>query len=183
MTVRTAVQEEVHVHYGQMYVESTEDGLDLHDAFAGQSNGLCGAAVPGGLFLITGLHTGHVGFTAEVHDEEPAPDHSWQEIVEASFLPASDTTVLSEWGGEAYRPLGLAQVPHRVRYSARGMEKAREMDTRMDEDPQQDTYLLQFWPAPPAADRVIKQTSEVADYWHGFARGLPAPSPAQVPHS
>jgi hypothetical protein len=41
-----------------------------------------------------------------------------------------------------------------------------------------DRYLLQFWPDPGAAaepDRVIRQTSEVAEMWHGHARSLPPP--------
>lgn len=59
--MRTPVSEPAWVHYGQLYVESSENSADLHECFAGQRNGLCGAAVPGKLFLITGLHTGKVG--------------------------------------------------------------------------------------------------------------------------
>jgi hypothetical protein len=29
-----------------------------------------------------------------------------------------------------------------------------------------DFYLLQFWPAPIAADRILRQTSQAAAYWH-----------------
>jgi hypothetical protein len=47
-------------------------GLGLEESFQGQSNGLCGAACSGMLFLITGLHTGHVGFTVDVLDARPA---------------------------------------------------------------------------------------------------------------
>jgi hypothetical protein len=39
---------EVWVHYGQLYVDGGVDQPDdMGDAFVGQSNGLCGAAVPG----------------------------------------------------------------------------------------------------------------------------------------
>src|SRR5262249_29690187 len=64
VTVRTLFDGEVHVHYGQVYVESgPETGNPRLDAaFAGQVNGLCGAAARGALFLATGLHTGRVGF-------------------------------------------------------------------------------------------------------------------------
>ncbi len=57
------------MHYSQIYVESDPDsvGPDLRESFAGQSAGLCGAATPGALWLSTGLHTGSVGFTVEVH--------------------------------------------------------------------------------------------------------------------
>jgi len=36
-----------------------------------------------------------------------------------------------------------------------------------------DEYLLQLWPASAVSDQVIRQTSEVAAYWHNFASGLP----------
>jgi hypothetical protein len=55
------------------------------------------------------------------------------------------------------------------------MEEGRELDTRMEEDPEADRYLLQFWPAPMGADRVVKQTSEIAAYWHEFATEQPSP--------
>jgi hypothetical protein len=50
----------IHVHYWQFYVESRTDDFfeGLTDSRGGQANGLCGAAVPGLLFLTTGLHTG-----------------------------------------------------------------------------------------------------------------------------
>jgi hypothetical protein len=38
-----------------------------------------------------------------------------------------------------------------------------------------DHYLLQFWPAPPAPDRIVKQTSASAAYWHDHAQKQPEP--------
>jgi hypothetical protein len=38
-------------------------------------------------------------------------------------------------------------------------------------------YLLQFWPAPPAIDRVVRQTTKQAAYWHQVARDRPPPAP------
>jgi hypothetical protein len=62
----------IQVHYGQVYVFSGEDGgVDLEGAFQGEANGWCGAACPSMLFLITGLHTGYVGFTVDVLDVRP----------------------------------------------------------------------------------------------------------------
>jgi hypothetical protein len=173
---------EVHVHYSQIYVESDPDavGPDLAEAFGGQSSGLCGAAVPGALWLRTGLHTGNVGFTVEVHDHAPPLDPVWEDVVEVSFRPASAGAALVEWAGEAVRELGLREIDYRVRYCARGMDEAHRQDTRMDGQPQMDCYLLQFWPAEPAPDRILKQTSAIAAYCHGYAREQPAPpSPAE----
>ncbi|MFF5408338.1 hypothetical protein ACFY8K_35935 [Streptomyces misionensis] len=175
--MRRPVTGEVHVHYGQIYVESDPDNAipDLSGAFAGQSGGLCGAAVPGVLWLITGLHTGNVGFTVEVHDEDPPLDPVWEDVVEVSFHPVSERTSLVQWAGEAAWDLNLARTDYRVRYCAQGMDEGRKLDTRVSGQPQADSYLLQFWPSPPRADRVVRQTSKNAAYRHRYARELPPP--------
>ncbi|MDI3404671.1 hypothetical protein [Streptomyces cavernicola] len=172
------VDGEVHVHYGQIYVVSDDEQPELEEAFAGQTSGLCGAAVPGALWLVTGLHTGSVGFTVEVHAQEPELGPEWEDVVEVSFRPASADTGLLEWGGAAWYALGVAETDHRVRYCARGMDAGRELDTRLDEE-QVDRYLLQFWPAPPAPDRVLRQTSKCAAYWHETTREASARAEAR----
>ncbi|MFF9063608.1 hypothetical protein ACF09K_33735 [Streptomyces sp. NPDC014882] len=175
--MRRPVTGEVHVHYGQIYVESDPAGTTpgLPEAFAGQNGGLCGAAVPGALWLHTGLHTGDVGFVVEVHDTPPALDPAWEDVVEVSFRPVSERTSLVQWAGEAAWDLDLPRTDYRVRYCARGMDRGRERDTRVRGEPQADSYLLQFWPAPPRPDRVVRQTSQNAAYWHRYARDLPPP--------
>ncbi|TBO60289.1 hypothetical protein EYS09_07500 [Streptomyces kasugaensis] len=182
VTVRRPVDGEVHVHYHQIFVESDPDsyGPGLAEAFAGQSAGLCGAAVPGALWLTTGLHTGDVGFTVEVHDQAPPLDAAWEDVVEVSFRPASGSSALLQWAGEASWELGLEETDYRVRYCAKGMDEADRQDTRVDGLPQLDCYLLQFWPELPAPDRVLKQTSASAAYWHDCARQQPPPpTPAE----
>ncbi|WP_327075279.1 hypothetical protein OG196_42380 [Kitasatospora purpeofusca] len=182
MAVRRPVEGEVHVHYGQIYVESDPDGFGpgLAEAFAGQDSGLCGAAVPGALWLTTGLHTGSVGFTVEVHDQAPPLDPAWEDVVEVSFRPASHRSTLVQWAGEAAWDLDLEERDHRVRYCAHGMDEGRRRDTRLSAEPQLDRYLLQFWPAPPGPDRVLRQTSRAAAHWHGYARELqPPPTPEE----
>ncbi|MBD0676813.1 hypothetical protein, partial [Streptomyces sp. CBMA156] len=177
MTVRRPVDGEVRVHYGQIYVESDPDdpGPDWAKAFAGQCVGLCGAAVPGALWLTTGLHTGSVGFTVEVHEQAPPPGPDWEDVVEVSFRPSGERTVLTEWGGGSAWDLDLAETDHRVRYCARGIDEGRGHDTRMPDEPHAEHYLLQFWPAPPEPARVLRQTSETAGYWHDEVRKLPPP--------
>ncbi|MFJ2627374.1 hypothetical protein ACIO6T_29175 [Streptomyces sp. NPDC087532] len=176
--VRRPVDGEVHVHYGQIYVESDPDssGPDLDEAFAGQTAGLCGAAIPGALWLTTGLHTGDVGFTVEVHDRVPPLDPAWEDVVEVSFRPLSVDSALTEWAGEDAWELDLEMTDYRVRYCAQGMDRAFQQDTRLDEEPQVDRYLLQFWPALPEADRVLRQSAEIAAYWHDHARRQPSPA-------
>jgi hypothetical protein len=164
------------VSYAQIYVESADNYADLGECFAGQRNGLCGAAVEGNLFLITGLHTGKVGFTVEVHDSMPrSVDHDAEEIVEASYRPLGEAALVG-WGGEGNWPLDLDPMSYRVRYSAWGMDEGHQANGPMDDEPLVDRYLLQFWPAPPAPDRVIRQTSRQAAYWHKYAREQPTPA-------
>jgi hypothetical protein len=173
--------QEIHVHYGQFYVESRTDDFfeGLTGSRGGQANGLCGAAVSGLLFLTTGLHTGHTRVTVEVLDA-PAPiGDEWEDVVEASFRPATAKVALVQWAGEASWPLPLAPIDYRVRYSATRMDQAQRRDTLLAGEPVQDRYLLQLWPAPLAPDAVIRQTSRSAAYWHAHARTLPAPPTPQ----
>ena len=163
------------VAYAQIYVESSENYADLGECFAGQRNGLCGAAVEGKLFLITGLHTGKVGFVVEVHDKMPSVEYSADEVVEASYRPLG-AAALQGWGGEGRWPLDLEQVSYRVRYSGWGMDAGHQAGPPMDDETLIDRYLLQFWPAPPAPDRVIRQTGKQAAYWHKYARQQPTPA-------
>ena len=167
----------LNVHYGQVYVESGWEmpSDPVSAAFAGQVNGLCGAATPGFLFMVTGLHTGHVGFTVELHDSAPPMDHAWEDVVEVSFTPTADDVALVQWGAEAAWPLQLERVDLRARYCASGMDRARQADTVISGGPVLDRYLLQFWPAAPAPDQVVKQTSAHAAYWHRYAQELPPP--------
>ncbi|HTI28003.1 MAG TPA: hypothetical protein VL652_43875, partial [Kutzneria sp.] len=151
--VRTVMSEDVWVHYGQFYVHSTDDWPDLGECFAGQRNGLCGGAMPGHLFLITGSHTGYVGLTVELHEQAPVLDETWEEIVEVSFRPLGDTQILG-WAGEWASELDLADVDYRVRYCGTRMDDGHEQDGRDEDEPELDRYLLQFWPSPPAPDQV-----------------------------
>ncbi len=176
--MRTLFSGEVFVHYGQLSVESTPEGCGggLAEPFAGQEGGLCGAAVPGGLFLTTGLHTGDVGFTVELHESEPSLDDSWEEIVEVPFRPLSSQVELLQWAGEDSWDLDLEEIDYRVRYCATGMEEAQRTEHILAEEPPVvDRYLLQFWPSPPRPARVVKQTTATAAHSHEWARKLPPP--------
>ncbi|EFL36477.1 conserved hypothetical protein [Streptomyces viridochromogenes DSM 40736] len=180
--MRTVYHGELHVHYSQFYVESSAGGPGDGEAHprAGQLNGLCGAAIPGHLFLTTGLHTGRVHLTVEVHTGEPPPDEQWEEVVEVSFRPSSTTVIIRPWADAPLCEFGLAEADHRVRYCGRDLDRAQDEELSVLEggDPV-DHYLLQFWPAPPGPDRVVRQTSRTAEYWHRHARSLPPPPSPQ----
>jgi hypothetical protein len=98
------------VAYGQAYVLTGEmTNPDFYKAFRGQTNGLCGGAVQGALWLITGLHTGHVGLTIDVLDSAPSLDDDWEEIVEVSFAVAEEDEML-EYNGVEITKRGVALV-------------------------------------------------------------------------
>jgi hypothetical protein len=185
--MRTLFDGEVWVHYSQISVVSDDDLPDMTEAFAGQSNGLCGAGVPGELFLITGTHTGKVRFTVEWHDSEPpAATTDWEEVVEVPYAPTGPDVSLVQWAGEMSWPLDLghndwtARTGYRVSYCASGMEEARMPGT--EGAPAPDRYLLRFWPVGDGAvrpDAVLRQTTATAAYWHDYARGLPPPPTPQ----
>lgn len=125
--MQTVFQGEVVVDYGQAYLVSDSSWPEdpMGGAFPGQVNGLCGAALPGFLFLVTGLHDGPVGFTVELHDKQPSIEEIWEDVVEVSFRPGSGTVALVEWGGETAVSMVLEPRDLRVRYSAHGMDLVR----------------------------------------------------------
>ncbi|WP_406300979.1 hypothetical protein OG948_59935 (plasmid) [Embleya sp. NBC_00888] len=174
--MRTVFEGSVHVAYSQMYVDSRVDGAAIEgEHWAGQANGLCGAAVEGFLFLVTGMHTGRVGLTIEVHDGPPAVDGRWEDVVEAPFTPLTRAVRLAQWGDADACGFELDPVDHRVRYCAVGMDEASAHGVVSAGEQPVDRYLLQFWPAPAEPDRVVRQTSDRAAYWHRFARQQPPP--------
>ena len=172
--VVTVFDGHLHVHYGQAYVFSgtADDTSDMEACFRGQSNGLLGAAQQGMLFLMTGLHTGLVRFRVEVRENARPQDPSWEECVEASFVPADRDVRLISWDGDIVCQLPLEPTPYRARYEARGMDAGHAADTVLEVEDPVDEYRLSFWPSPPERDLVVRETSAIARYWHSWAREL-----------
>lgn len=173
MTVLFA--QDINVCYGQAYLELAGpfDGA-MEECFRGQRNGICGAAAPDILFLTTGLHTGKVGFTLNLFEEDPGIDASWDEIVEVSLLAPRTAISLVEWAAADGHTMAIAPGPYRARYHARNMQAGSDLDTNATSSVV-DTYRLDLWRADRTADRVVKQTSEVAAYWHNWATTLAKP--------
>jgi hypothetical protein len=165
------LDDEVPVHYGFIHLHAVdEDPPDLGEASRGQRNGLCGGAEPGAISLITGLHTGRVPLTVRWYDREPAVEPEWEEVVEASFAIQDPELWLHtfDWGAE----LVLPEVGSlRARYCGSGLDEAHRYD-----EPGADRYLLAIWPAPPAPDVIVRQTSAYAAYWHRAAQETRQPT-------
>lgn len=155
--VETLFDGRVGVAFSQAYITSRDDWVsDLHASFAGQVNGLCGAAQEGFLWLTTGSQNGEVAIRVERHESEPAIEGAWEEIVEVSFSPITDRVNLSEWAGEVLHAIDLPRTIYRVRYHATGMDEGKDRDR----------YKLIFWPSAPRGDQIIKRTSQAAAHWH-----------------
>ena len=120
--------------------------------------------------MVTGLHTGEVPFRVEWWPAEPPLDGRWEEVVEASYDVATEMLSLQSFE-DSFDVTLPATGPHRARYSAAGMDAARQLDTTDEDEDAPDRYLLQLWQAPEAPDSVVRQSSEIAAYWHGVARG------------
>jgi hypothetical protein len=114
--MRVLFEGPVEVHYRFITVHHVKRGPNgkTKKEHAGQENGLCGAAVPGFLSLVTGLHTGVVGCTVELHPAEPALGEQSEEIVEVSF--ATKKKRLGLHGFESQYEFSLPKGEYRVRY-------------------------------------------------------------------
>jgi hypothetical protein len=179
--VRTVFSGELRLSYSQLYVEDALEPateFDLGSWFAGQVNGLCGAGIEGGLWLITGTHTGVVAVTVEMHDDAPAPPMGWDEVVETAFTPLGLPVRLIGCMAEEGVALPLAPgVSHRVRFCALGMDAGHAEHVRSAASPDVERYVLQFWPGRAGPDAVLRRTGQVAAYQHESARDLPAQRP------
>ncbi|MCO8269030.1 hypothetical protein M1L60_00335 [Actinoplanes sp. TRM 88003] len=170
---------DVPVHYGYINVLADEDDqADLMDTRAGQLNGLVGAAVPGQLSLVTGLHTGDVPLVVRWHDAEPAVGADWEDVVEVSFEPPGPDLLVAAFEDSFALRLPVVRSL-RARLSASGMDAGHDADTTPDDGTSPDRYLLELWPAAPAADAVVRQTSDIAAYWHREARKSAGPNAAK----
>ncbi|GAB2701149.1 hypothetical protein BKA24_002060 [Microbacterium marinum] len=152
------------VHYGfaQIYAEQ-DDWPDPDVPFNGQTNGLLGGAHAGFLTMTTGLHTGDVPLRALLLDHEPALS-DWEEVVEVSFRPNAEELWLATFDDGVEIQLPVAT--YRARWSARNMDAAHRLGIPEDE-PTNDRYELTLWPEErPRPDSILRQTSEVAAYWH-----------------
>ncbi len=174
MSTRLSFDLDVHYGFVDLIPADREVEDDLLEARGGQVNGLCGAESPGVLRMTTGLHTGTVPFDVEVLDTEPPVADEWQDVVEVSLTAPQCDYWLTTFDDGADLVLPVA-TSYRARYCATGMDEAKQGGVRMPDDPVIDRYLLQLWPASPRGDAVLRQTSQIAAYWHEVARTAPPP--------
>jgi hypothetical protein len=163
------LDEVVYTDYGQFDIvwggDFGFDG-DADRYFAGQVNGLVGAAHAGGVYLHFGRRSGgspvQIVLTEAVPD---GPDESWEDVVEVSIdVPSGADIGFVSWAGETGGELnGIPAGSYRLRVSARGRDAGRNGEF---EDGPVDAYLLQLWPAQSEPDAILRVGSEDAKYWH-----------------
>jgi hypothetical protein len=147
------------------------DDVTLENALSGQENGICGAGIRGGLLLLTGLHTRWVSLTVDVLDSEPVLGAEWEEVVEVPFRYLSPGVSLENWDGDKICDIPLTSPPYTVRYCAKHSGSGEDRECEAEETPIE-SYSLEFWRAAERPDAVLKQTRELAAYWHRYAKEL-----------
>lgn len=166
----------IFTNYSEFTIEcdDPDDSLLEKGGYANQENGLCGCSATGRLFFTAEPKDSLIKLEIELNNEEPSIDNSFDEIVEVSFVKGEQDIFLCEWAHEEMHQLEIPVGQYRVRYNIKGFDldydyenmKEPENDEPLPPLPGQ-TYLIQFWPsAKHDADKIIKQTSKSADYWH-----------------
>ncbi|MBT2212426.1 hypothetical protein [Actinomadura sp. NEAU-AAG7] len=146
---------QVLVNYSQFYfVDNELGGLPALPLEGANTAGIA-QTVPGFGILYTGIEYGRCSITVVTEEGDPGcQESSWVDIVEVSFLSLSGTLHISEWGGGKAHdlpPLAAGPGTYRLRYCASGPSG----------DPMEpsDTFIMQFWPQPPAPSTVVKAGS------------------------
>ena len=166
----TLLDEVVQTDYGQFDLvwAAAPGGFDgnFDRFFAGQVNGLVGAADPGGLYLHFARRSGGSRVRIELLSQEPQlhDEDPWEDLVEVSVtVPEGSAPNWFSWGDEDSGELALPSGTYRVRVSAEGRDLGADNEFA---DEVVDTYLLEFWPAPYRPDEILKVGSVDAQYWH-----------------
>ena len=136
----TTFIDRIHVHYGFVAVgPKTDWNPHVVVAAEGQQNGLLGGRVQHSLTMVTGLHTGRLPFVVTWHDSPAPVDPEQEDVVEVSWTIPDETMTVGAF--DEFHDIDLPPGPSRARYSARGMDLGRAMDTAHEESAP-DRYVL-----------------------------------------
>lgn len=163
------------VHYSQFYVLDGPELPTLEACFAGQVNGLCGAASRGSRWLTTDTHTGRVRVEVGLVAAEP-PVPADGDVVDVSWTCSSGPSLV-QWGGEGFPPLAVPAGSYRVRDQVLDLDAGSDgtgLDVAEQErrwDHPVEILALSLWPAAPKPDRVVRVRSGTAASWHSTVGG------------
>ena len=163
---------DLEVCYSQFYIETEDpdDDQPLEEQFKGQENGLCGAVVPERLFFTARPKDCVISLEIHLYNKIPPVKNEYTDIVEVSFRSGEEPVFLCQWAHEEEFPLNLPSGDYRVRYCIVGLDKDYDYDEEDEEYfskpvPGQ-KYLIQMWPQELGQDKILKQETEEAKYWH-----------------
>lgn len=164
------LDEVVQTDYGQFDLTWSSGGGfdgDYDRFFAGQENGLVGAADPDGLYLNLARRSGGSRVRIVLRRAAPAdPEAEWQDVVEVSTtIPVGADPQWASWAGETGGGLHeLEPGNYRVRFGATGRDAGAAGEVA---EGVVDEYLIELWPEPSGRDDVILRSgSRDAEYWH-----------------
>lgn len=140
-------------------------------------NGLVSAS-GGAIEVTTGIHTGSVRVTVELHSQRPDVAADWEEIAEIScHSPSGEVLVTHFMDDPADLPSLASQGPgpYRLRVHARGRDRA--VDQTLVDDVVE-SYLIQSWPAQHQDALLVKAT----DAYGAQVRALKADDTIVIDH-
>ncbi|MFF0205930.1 hypothetical protein [Streptomyces sp. NPDC005017] len=120
-------------------------------------NGLV-SAVAGNIEVLTGIHSGNVDVTIELHPQQPDPAAGWEEIAEIScHSPSGEMLVTPLMDDPADLPSLAHQGPgtYRLRLHATGRDRNTDGTSVHGVV---ESYLIQSWPATHQDALLIKAT-------------------------
>ncbi|WP_437074897.1 hypothetical protein [Streptomyces sp. enrichment culture] len=161
---RTAL---VFAEYHLFQIKDPEGALsdDVHRT----DNGLV-SALGGNIEVLTGIHTGNVEVTVELHTQRPDPVGDWEEIAEIScHSPSGEMLVTPLMDDPADLPSLAFQGPgsYRLRVHATGRGLAIDGSSVRGVV---EAYLIQSWPAAHQDALLLKAT----DAYGRHVRARPA---------
>jgi hypothetical protein len=164
--MRQLLYTRIFTDYGQFDLAWGDEGGfdgDFDVRFAGQVNGLVGAAHPGGVYINLARRSGGSSVCIRLHDDEPPVSGWYEDVVEVStVIPEGADIGWLSWAGESSGALpSIPGGPYRIRVSAKGRDEADEIAEGVV-----DEYMIEIWPAPVSDDAILRSTTKNAAYWH-----------------
>ncbi|EMF52728.1 hypothetical protein GTY82_32185 [Streptomyces sp. SID5476] len=145
----------MHAEYHLVQISDPE-GPVAHDLDSSH-NGLV-SAIDGAIEVSTGIHTGDVHVSVELHAVKPEPAAEWEEIAEISWQSPSGEALVAPLMDD---PVDLPSLASRGPGHYRLRVHARGRDTAVDQtvvDEVVESYLLQSWPAAHQEALLVRAT-------------------------
>jgi hypothetical protein len=167
-------------HYHWAYLANPDDYPGQESCWIGQSNGICGTALPGHISFMFGPHTGSINMRVFCLQSTIPVADEWEEVVESPFLILHKKVLyFTDFNGETYgEPMVFEPGEYRVRFCAKKYGASEVADPRCDvpnwtnEERRavvaDECYELTFWKEALRPDEIIKVTSPNARSWHKF---------------